>query len=268
MQKIALITGASGGIGQAITQGLAEHGWQTVLIAREPTKLNQTVQVLQNQGHRSIGFSADVRDSEAVQRVLTTVMDEVGTPSAVINLAGVLGPFGQFHDLDLAQLRAMCDTIWWGTLNLCHAVIPAMIERGGGSIINIAGYGAVEASPRLAAYGAIKAAIVRLSETLAMELKRQKIRVNCIGPGLVATKLSTELESTPEAQRFADGMVKMAQTKGVSGQEAAKLVRWLLAEDNPLTGRLITVHDDYEQLSSQLVEINHSSRYTLRRIND
>jgi len=146
-------------------------------------------------------------------------------------------------------------------------VLPGLIERGGGAIVNIAGYGAADPSPRLAAYGAIKAALVRFTESIALEYKRAKVRANIIGPGLVETRLSTDIDSTAEGGRYAAGMVKMARDKGVPASQAADLVAWLLSDQSaPLTGRFLTVHDDYAALAAQSLEVNAGSGYTLRRV--
>ncbi len=267
MSKVAIVTGAGRGIGRAVAERLAADSWAVALAARSPEELTATAAAIQAAGGRALAVPTDVTDALAVQALVASAEAALGPPTALVNIAGALGPFGQFHDLDLAGLRAMFDVVWWGTLNTCHATLPGLIARGGGSIVNIAGYGAADPSPRLAAYGAIKAALVRFTESLAAEVKRSKVRVNIIGPGLVATRLSTEIASVPEATRFADGMVKMAQTKGVPPTQAAELVAWLLSEDSsPLTGRLVTVHDEYRALGDQALEINAGSGYTLRRV--
>lgn len=265
----AIITGAGRGIGRTIAEQLADNGWQVVLAARNQTELQATAEAIQAAGGTALAVPTDVRDLAQVHALVDHAVAAFGTPTALINIAGALGQFGQFHDLELEQVRSMSDTIWWGTLHTTHTILPLMINNGGGSIINIAGYGAADPSPRLAAYGAIKAALVRFTETVALEVKRSKVRINIIGPGLVATQLSTTIASTPEAQRFADGMVKMAHTKGVPADQAADLVQWLLSDESaPLTGRLITVHDDYRALGSRSVEINAGSGYTLRRVTE
>ena len=267
MSKVAIVTGAGRGIGRAVAERLATDGWAVALAARSTAELAQTATAIEERGGRALAIPTDVTDATAALALVARTEAELGAPTALVNIAGTLGPFGQFPDLDLAQLRAMFDAVWWGTLNTCHAALPGMIARGGGSIVNIAGYGAADPSPRLAAYGAIKAALVRFTESLAAEVKRGKVRVNIIGPGLVATRLSTEIASTPEAARFADGMVKMAQAKGVDPSHAADLVAWLLGDESaPLTGRLVTVHDDYRALGAQALEINAGSGYTLRRV--
>lgn len=267
MSKVAIITGAGRGIGRAVAERLAADGWAVALAARTTAELHATADQITANGGVALAIPTDVTDAAAVRELVERATAELGAPSALVNIAGALGPFGQFYELDLAQVRPMVDAIWWGTLHTCHAVLPGLIERGGGSIVNIAGYGAADPSPRLAAYGAIKAALVRFTESLAAETKRAKIRANVIGPGLVITRLSTEIASTAEATRFADGMVKMANTKGVPASEAAELVAFLLSDESaPLTGRFLTVHDDYRALAAQAAQINTGNAYTLRRL--
>lgn len=266
-ERVAIVTGAGRGIGRAVAQRLAHDGWIPILASRTAAELAETAASITATGGRALAVATDVTDRTQVERLLDRTQAEAGVPAALINVAGALGPFGMFHELDLAQLRVMTDTVLWGTINTCHAVLPRMIEHGGGVIVNIAGYGAADPSPRLALYGAVKAALVRFTESLAAEVKRHKVRINIIGPGLVETRLSTAIDHTPESQRFAASMVKLAQTKGVPPTEAADLVSFLLsAESAPLTGRFITVHDDYRTLAERALEINTSSAYTLRRI--
>lgn len=267
MSTTAIVTGAGRGIGRAVAEHLAGAGWRVALVARSADELRATEAAIAAAGGAALAVPADVTSLEAVQRMVAQVEAELGPPAALVNIAGALGPFGQFHELDPGKLRAMVDANWWGTLHTCQAVLPGLIERGGGAIVNIAGYGAADPSPRLAAYGAIKAALVRFTESIAMEYKRAKVRANIIGPGLVETRLSTEIDSTAEAGRFAAGMVKMARDKGVPASLAAELVAWLISDQSaPLTGRFLTVHDDYAGLAGQTLEVNAGSGYTLRRV--
>jgi NAD(P)-dependent dehydrogenase (short-subunit alcohol dehydrogenase family) len=267
MSTTVIVTGAGRGIGRAVAERLAGAGWRVALVARSAGELDATADAIAAMGGVALAIPTDVTSQPAVGRMLERAEAELGPPGALVNIAGALGPFGQFHDLDLARLRAMVDANWWGTLHTCQAVLPGLIERGGGSIVNIAGYGAADPSPRLAAYGAIKAALVRFTESLAMEYKRAKVRANIIGPGLVETRLSTDIDSTAESGRFAAGMVKMARDKGVPASQAAELVAWLLGDQSaPLTGRFLTVHDDYAALAAQALEVNAGSGYTLRRV--
>ncbi len=268
-KQVAIITGAGRGIGRAVAEHLALGGWTLALVARTSSELATVASQITAAGGSASAHALDVADAGAVQMLTAQVVAQHGRIDALINIAGQLGPFGRFGDLELAELHPMVASILWGTLNTCHAVLPHMETQGGGTIVNIAGYGAADPSPRLAVYGAVKAAIVRFSESLALEYKRAKIRVHAFGPGLVTTRLSTEIASTPEGQRYADGMVRLAQTKGVAPQEAAALVAWLLSADSaPLTGRLITVHDDYLALGPQAAQINAGNAYTLRRVQE
>jgi NAD(P)-dependent dehydrogenase (short-subunit alcohol dehydrogenase family) len=158
-----------------------------------------------------------------------------------------------------------------GTVYPSRAVLPHYLERGRGKIINISGGGATNPLPGISAYAASKAAVVRFTETMALEVKDRRIEVNAIAPGLLATRLTDQLLAAGPAkvgQAFYERVSKAIKDGGTPLAVPAKLCVWLAsAASNGVTGKLIAaVWDPYENFPQHLAELNGTDIYTLRRI--
>ena len=150
----------------------------------------------------------------------------------------------------------------------CHAVLPAMIEQGRGKIINLSGAGVTQPSETLSAYGASKAAVIRFTETLAVEMRPHNIFVNALGPGQIDTSLLDPMASDESlvAPVMQSHVRNTRSGHGASLENAAALAVWLASSDSDgLSGRLISsTQDDWRTLASRIPEIMESDKYTLR----
>lgn len=267
--RVSVITGGSQGIGKAIARAFLDEGCSCLLVARTPDTLEAAVQELSSIGPRVLGFRGDVGSEADVKALAGYVLRELGSVDILVNCAGVYGPIGPSAEVD--------PDAWWealrinllGTFLCTRFVLPEMLRRGRGKVINLAGGGASSPFPRFSAYAASKAAIVRLSETLAEETKGSGIDINTIAPGAVNTRLLEQvLQAGEAAGDFLQRSLKQKAEGGTSPERAAALAVFLASHlSDGLSGRLISaVWDDWQQMATRIPEIAASELYTLRRV--
>ena len=183
MKKVALVTGASAGLGIEFARQLSKRGYKLVLAARRKDRLDALVSELGEA--RAVGI--DLSKSSAAASLMADIEDNGERVDLLVNNAG-FGLIGQFADLDAKRERQMID-LNVGTLSdLCRLVAPAMIERRSGGIINVASTAAFQPGPRMAVYFATKAFVLSLSEALHEELKPYGVKVSCLCPGPTRTE--------------------------------------------------------------------------------
>jgi 3-dehydrosphinganine reductase len=180
--KIALITGGSSGIGLALAQSLAGQGAQVWLLARDVAKLEAALESLTCPEDQQCGMiSADVSDWEQVSAAVAQVEVEVGVPDLVVNSAGVAHP-GYFQDLGIEIFHWTTEVNYYGTIYICKAVVPKMIEQGSGHIVNISSGAAFIGRFGYSAYAATKYALQGFSDVLRSEMKPLGIDVSIVFP--------------------------------------------------------------------------------------
>jgi NAD(P)-dependent dehydrogenase (short-subunit alcohol dehydrogenase family) len=191
--KTALVTGASRGIGRAVALGLARAGADVALSARDEAALEQVRGEVEALGRKAFVLPADVTDPDACARLAADALAALGHLDVLVNNAGGSSYMGAFTDLRFTgwekTMRLNVDSI----VHLSQAVGRHMLERGSGSVINVASVAGLTATPHLAAYGASKAAVISLTKTLALEWGPQGVRVNALCPGWTKTDLNKDL---------------------------------------------------------------------------
>jgi NAD(P)-dependent dehydrogenase (short-subunit alcohol dehydrogenase family) len=191
--RTALITGASRGIGRAIAIGFAEAGADIALAARDVAALEKVRGEVEALGRKAVVIPTDVMDRDSVIGMVNSAIEQLGAVDILVNNAGgssYMGPFTTLRHSGWEKvMRLNVDSI----VHACQAVGPHMLERGKGSIINVASVAALVATPELAPYGASKAAVLSLSKTLAVEWGGLGIRVNALCPGWTRTDLNVDL---------------------------------------------------------------------------
>lgn len=198
----AIVTGASRGIGRAIAMRLATEGADVAVLARNGEQLAELADDIQANGGRCVTQTADVTESEAFRGALDAAVSELGGADILINNAG-----GNSFSMPVVATRF---SGWQKTMQLnvdsvvhaCQVVLPAMLQDQSGAIVNLASIAGLRGSPLMAHYGAAKAAVVSLTQSLALECASNNIRVNALLPGWVETDLTEflrEEESTEEA---------------------------------------------------------------------
>ena len=269
--QIAVITGSGRGIGRAIALAYAREGAKLALAARSETELQETVSAVSELGAEAIAVRTDVTSQEDTERLAHRVVERFGRIDVLVNNAGNSGPVGPLHVNDIADWVNTINVNLTGTFLVCRAVIPVMLERSGGKIINLSGAGATNAWSNMSAYCSSKAAVVRLTEVLAQELDGKGITVNALGPGSVHTSMWDRM-TEQAAQAGADFIhqlgLRVTSGGGASIDECAELAVWLASDESgPLTGRLISAAtDDFRGLPPRIEEIMAGDAYTLRRV--
>jgi len=269
--RVALITGAGRGIGRAIALAYAKEGAKLALAARTRRDLEQTAQQAQALGASTCIVSVDVSDPTQVEDMVRYTVEQFATIDILVNNAGIAGPVGPLQENDMAAWIQTIQVNLIGTYLCCRAVVPIMHKQSRGKIINLSGAGATNAWRNLSAYGVSKVAVVRLTETLALELEGLNIQVNALGPGSIHTQMWEELRDSAhmagDTQLYALGQ-RVTSGGGASLERAAALAVFLASDaSGTLSGRLISaVTDDFPNLPTQIQRIMASDALTLRRV--
>jgi 3-oxoacyl-[acyl-carrier protein] reductase len=201
-KKVAIVTGAGGGLGSAIALALAAEGAAVVVNDIAIGSLKEVAERMESDGRSVLKSEANVTKTGEVKRMVKAALDRFGIIDILVNVAGGsarLRQPGPFHDLPDEDWNAVIDLNLKGTLICCHQVIRSMIEGGGGRIINIGSVaGMIGSSVGMADYTAAKAGVIGFTKSLAKELASYGINVNCVSPGSIETPLYHTL--VPEAQ--------------------------------------------------------------------
>ncbi len=268
--ETALVTGAGRGIGAATAHAFSRAGANVVLLARTAAEVERVAAEIVARGGQALALCGDVSRRDDVERALETTLKRFPSIDALANAAGIYGPIGSFAENDMdAWVRAI-ETNLLGTAFCLRAALPHMLARRKGAIVNFSGGGAVSPFPRFSAYATSKAAVVRLTETVAAEVKESGIRVNAIAPGAINTRLLDEvLEAGERAGKdFYAQALQQKSSGGTSPDKAAELAVFLASPGGAgITGRLISaVWDDWKSLPERAQELDRSAMFTLRRI--
>jgi 3-oxoacyl-[acyl-carrier protein] reductase len=187
VRKVAVVTGASKGIGYAIAEVLAANGAGVMICARDAADVEQAARRLDGRGAGSVvGRRCDMRDPEEVQQLIAAAVDHFGGLDILVNNAGV-GRFAPIDELSLDAWHQVIETNLNGVFYACHAAIPHLRRRGGGWIINIGSLAGKNPFARGAAYNASKFGLLGFSEAMMLDVRHDDIRVSCIMPGSVET---------------------------------------------------------------------------------
>jgi 3-oxoacyl-[acyl-carrier protein] reductase len=183
--RVAVVTGAAVGIGEAIATAFARFGAHVAICDRDVENMDQTASAVEAEGRRVVAAELDVRDGDAVAGFLETVRAEFGTVDVLVNNAGG-GFHANFEDVNAKGQDSLIRENFVSVAHFTRGVLPMIPERGG-SIVNITSIEAHRAAPGFAVYSAMKAAVASLTKSLALELGPRRVRVNCIAPDVIPT---------------------------------------------------------------------------------
>jgi 3-oxoacyl-[acyl-carrier protein] reductase len=221
--QVAIVTGAARGIGNAIAERLAQDGFVVVVADVDEPAARATSAAL---GGAAFAVGVDVTDESSVQRMVAAVLDQAGRVDVLVNNAGITGPAAPLAEYAASDWRRVMAINLDGVFLCCKAVLPHMLARGSGRIINIASISGKEGNPTMAAYSSSKAGVIGLTKALAKELATKGIFVNCVTPAVIETDLLQQL--TQEAVTYMVSRIPMGRTG--RPEEVAALVAWLASE--------------------------------------
>lgn len=266
----ALITGASQGLGKEIARQFLAEGANIAICARDAEHLESTRAELAATGHRVLARACDVSSENEVNALVRFAENELGAIDILVNNAGIYGPKGASETVDWRDWTRAIEINLYGVMLPCRALIPQFKKAGRGKIVILSGGGATGPLPLISAYAASKAAVVRLMETLAEELREYGIDVNAVAPGALNTRLLDETIAAGPAnvgEAFYQRALKQRESGGVPLEKGAGLCVYLASSESVgITGKLISAQwDPWQTLHAHSADLK-SDIYTLRRI--
>ncbi len=248
--KVAVVTGASRGVGQRIAVRLGQQGAAVALVARSEPGLRATRQQIESVGARTLVVPADLRKPDSVEHVKAVIERDLGIPSILINAAGIFGPMKFIRDSEPA---AWIETLMVNTVSAyltCRAFVGGMVDSGWGRIVNVTSAAALhEPGPINSAYGTSKAALNQFTRHLASELQGTGVTANVIHPGDVKTDMWAEIKGASErlgspADPFVQWANWVQETGGDHPDKAADLVLDLMSDGAAdVNGRFLWIKD-------------------------
>lgn len=242
-KKTVLITGGGGGIGLAIAQSLVREGAAVAILDLDADRAKCVASGFLDQGAKAYGVGADVANGAAVSAAVSNIESKLGAIDGLVNNAGI-AIFGSVHETDEMQWRRVLEVNVTGIFLVSKAVLPGMIQRERGAIVNIASIAGIVGIPNMAAYCASKGAVINLTRQMAIDYAGRGIRVNVVAAGTVAsTEMGAMLmrsDATPEARAWR--LAKYPMGRFGEPREIAEAVLFLLSNDASfITGTAITV---------------------------
>jgi len=272
--RSAIVTGASQGLGMVMARAFTAAGANVVICARDERAITRAhddlVGTSATRG-RVVALQADVSREDDVRRLVDAAIDAFGRIHILVNNAGVYGPMGSIDQVPWTDWVRAIEINIFGSVLPIRALLPHFRQHRYGKIIQLSGGGATSPLPRITAYAAAKAAVVRLAESVALDVKDEGIDVNSIAPGALNTRMMDELMAAgPEAvgKAFYDRMKKAAEEGGTPLDTGARLAVFLAsAASDGITGKLLSAPwDPWESLQDHRTDLDASDIYTLRRI--
>ena len=270
--RVAIVTGASRGLGRRIAQNLGASGAKVVVVGRNGEKLDDAAHSIIKAGGKALPLVCDVSDSMAVAETFHEVTAAFGAVDLLVNNAGETGPIDHAWHVDTAQWWKTFETNLLGAFLCTHAVLPHMIERRQGIVVNIASHAGVFRWPTCSAYAVSKSALIKLTENLAAETIRHGVSIFAFHPGLLPIGL-TELDDaaavdpvSPKGRVISWFEEQLKSGKVVDVQKSLDMLAQLVSgRYRPLSGFYITPDDDLDAMLNRVGQTSRrSDLYRLR----
>ncbi len=222
----AVVTGAAQGIGRAVTERLLDSGAAVALWDADPEMLTQTCQALAVLGNVH-PIEVDVTDANAVTAAAAATEAALGGIDVLVNNAGISGPNMPTWEYPLEDWRRVMAVDLDGVFHCCRAVLPGMIERNYGRVVNVASIAGKEGNPNAPAYSAAKGGVIALTKSLGKELAGYDIAVNCVTPAAARTRIFDQMSE----QQIDYMLSKIPRGRFVTVEEIAALIAWLCTRE-------------------------------------
>ena len=225
--QVAIVTGGATGIGYGIARRLGADGARIVMVDVDGSMGEQSASELSARGFECRLVVGDVAEEETARRAAKQAIDAWGRIDVLVNNAGIGGANANIWELPVDEMDRVYRVNLRGVYSFCHTVIPHMLERDYGRVVNIASIAGKEGNPRMVPYSATKAAVISLTKSAGKELARTGVRVNCVTPAVVQTRILEEF--TPEQVQYMVERIPMGRTGEID--EVAALVAWLASPE-------------------------------------
>jgi NAD(P)-dependent dehydrogenase (short-subunit alcohol dehydrogenase family) len=262
MEKKALVTGGGRGIGRAIALALVKDGYVVGVTARSAAEIDETTKLIRDGGGSAVAVVADVADLVSVRAMVR----EVGPVDLLVNNAGAPGTFGPVWQADPDEWWRCFEVNMRGTFLCCREVVPGMVERRRGRVVNIASGAGTMMIPHMSPYVSSKAAVIRFTEILAAEVKEHGVTAFAVQPGTVRTRMLEDLLTSDVRRRWIPWMPKIIEAgQDVPPELAAELVLYLASgAADALSGRMFSVGEDPTGVVRRAEEVLREELYVLR----
>jgi NAD(P)-dependent dehydrogenase (short-subunit alcohol dehydrogenase family) len=265
--QIAVVTGGGTGVGRGIAQQLGAAGAHVIVAGRREQHLNDTVALLEAAGGSAGAIVTDVTDAAQVEALMARTVADRGKIDLLVNNAGRFASIAPVWEADPQNWWRDITVNLFGTFLCCRAAIPRMMERRSGKIVNLGGGGSLAGFAYGSAYGTSKAALIRFSESLHLEVRDYGINVYAISPGLVRTEMTQFQVDSPEGQRWLPHITRRFDERSdVPPALAGRLCVFLASKaGDRLGGRFLQATEDYGHVAEHVDEVMERDLYTLRR---
>jgi len=264
--QVALVTGGGRGIGRAIAQTLADAGASVAVLSRSGEELAETVRLIEQQGGRAAAYAADVTDAQLIRTAIRAIEQSWGSIDILVNNAGTPKPLAPFAETDVDEWWQGMEVNLLGPVLSTRHVLPGMISRRRGRIINISSGAGAMAMTHFSSYVCSKTALVRFTECIALENEPHGIAAFTIAPGTVRTAMAEYSLNSPEGQKFLPWFKRLFDEGFTVPPErpAALVLELASGRMDSLSGRFISVYDDLDQLVASAAEVRQKNLHALK----
>ncbi len=228
---VAIVTGAAEGIGFTTAQRFARAGAHVVLADINLDAAREAAGRLTADGHRAVGIAVDVSDEDAVREMVRQAREQLGDATILVNNAGINIGAAAVQDFSVADWDRTVAVNLRGVFLCCHFVLPGMVARGRGRIVNVASIAGKEGNPRISAYSATKAGVIGFTKALAKEVAKQNIIVNAVSPAVIETRINAGID--PSVVAYMIERIPMGRVG--QPEEVAALIHWLASDECSFT---------------------------------
>jgi NAD(P)-dependent dehydrogenase (short-subunit alcohol dehydrogenase family) len=264
--QVAIVTGGGRGLGRQTAQILAAEGAAVAVAARSHEQLNETVTTIEQAGGRALAFPLDVANADSVTGMVAEVERQLGSIDLLVNNAAVIPPLGPSWVVDPEEWWHLFEINVRGPFLCAHAVLPSMVARRRGRIVNVASGAGLKPPPFGSAYVTSKAAIIRFTEALALETAEHGIAVFAINPGWMSTAMTEYLAQSEAGQQWTPWAPSVFGSEAhVPIERSADLVLALaLGKADMLSGRYVDIYDDIDTVIGRSEEIRQNDLHMMR----